>query len=294
MVNDDFSNLPPATTFNMMLDSALGIGDNTCDYCLKTAAENRQGQHEELLVCKDCMAKAHPSCMDYSEDLAKRAQNSPWQCIDCKTCYVCENLNDPDTMLFCDACDKGYHMQCHNPPLTDKPTGKWVCQKCILELGSSCGILIPESSHVPLPGDQQTESNSSDAVGTSCLPTPSASPVPYDERGTSIERLGTFLNGVQNATANSNWQPSLPLLAETVPSEIPDASNWEIEDVVGFFRSVGFIDQASVFREQEIDGKSLLLMKRNDVLTGLSLKLGPALKIYYHVQRLQTRGQIMH
>ena len=42
---------------------------------------------------------------------------------------------------------------------------------------------------------------------------------------------------------------------------------------------------------QEIDGKSLLLMKRSDVLTGLSLKLGPALKIYAHVQRLQTRGQ---
>ena len=41
---------------------------------------------------------------------------------------------------------------------------------------------------------------------------------------------------------------------------------------------------------QEIDGKSLLLMKRSDVLTGLSLKLGPALKIYTHIQRLQTMG----
>lgn len=41
---------------------------------------------------------------------------------------------------------------------------------------------------------------------------------------------------------------------------------------------------------QEIDGKSLLLMTRNDVLTGLSIKLGPALKIYeYHVKPLQTQ-----
>ncbi|KAB0358835.1 hypothetical protein FD754_002991 [Muntiacus muntjak] len=40
----------------------------------------------------------------------------------------------------------------------------------------------------------------------------------------------------------------------------------------------------------EIDGKSLLLMTRNDVLTGLQLKLGPALKIYeYHVKPLQTK-----
>nr|XP_044994553.1 sterile alpha motif domain-containing protein 13 isoform X3 [Jaculus jaculus] len=42
--------------------------------------------------------------------------------------------------------------------------------------------------------------------------------------------------------------------------------------------------------EKEIDGKSLLLMTRNDVLTGLQLKLGPALKIYeYHVKPLQTK-----
>lgn len=43
---------------------------------------------------------------------------------------------------------------------------------------------------------------------------------------------------------------------------------------------------------QEIDGKALLLMTRNDVLTGMSFKLGPALKIYAHVQRLQTHGGI--
>ena len=41
---------------------------------------------------------------------------------------------------------------------------------------------------------------------------------------------------------------------------------------------------------QEIDGQSLLLLKRSDVLTGLNLKLGPALKIYQHVAKLQTVG----
>lgn len=40
--------------------------------------------------------------------------------------------------------------------------------------------------------------------------------------------------------------------------------------------------------QQEIDGKSLLLMQRSDVLTGLSIRLGPALKIYErHVKVLQ-------
>lgn len=47
------------------------------------------------------------------------------------------------------------------------------------------------------------------------------------------------------------------------------------------------------FFSQEIDGKSLLLMKRSDVLMGLALRLGPALKIYAHVERLQTRGDTL-
>ncbi|XP_064372071.1 sterile alpha motif domain-containing protein 13 isoform X1 [Dromaius novaehollandiae] len=70
----------------------------------------------------------------------------------------------------------------------------------------------------------------------------------------------------------------------------PDPADWAVVDVVNYFRTAGFEEQANAFQEQEIDGKSLLLMTRNDVLTGLSLKLGPALKIYeYHVKPLQTQ-----
>uniref|UniRef100_G3Q4V1 Sterile alpha motif domain containing 1b n=1 Tax=Gasterosteus aculeatus TaxID=69293 RepID=G3Q4V1_GASAC len=64
--------------------------------------------------------------------------------------------------------------------------------------------------------------------------------------------------------------------------------DWTVSDVVSYFTAAGFPEQASAFRTQEIDGKSLLLMQRNDVLTGLSIRLGPALKIYErHVKVLQ-------
>jgi len=39
---------------------------------------------------------------------------------------------------------------------------------------------------------------------------------------------------------------------------------------------------------QEIDGQALLLLKRVDVLSMLSLKLGPALKIYRRLIMLQS------
>ncbi|XP_075903935.1 atherin [Nelusetta ayraudi] len=64
--------------------------------------------------------------------------------------------------------------------------------------------------------------------------------------------------------------------------------DWTVSDVVSYFTAAGFPEQAAAFRTQEIDGKSLLLMQRNDVLTGLSIRLGPALKIYErHVKALQ-------
>ncbi|XP_041634132.1 sterile alpha motif domain containing 1a [Cheilinus undulatus] len=63
---------------------------------------------------------------------------------------------------------------------------------------------------------------------------------------------------------------------------------WTVADVASYFSAAGFPEQAMAFRTQEIDGKSLLLMQRSDVLTGLSIRLGPALKIYErHIKVLQ-------
>ncbi|XP_061421143.1 sterile alpha motif domain-containing protein 13-like [Lethenteron reissneri] len=104
--------------------------------------------------------------------------------------------------------------------------------------------------------------------GASCLPTPSASPSPASQG--DAERSPPHHNGAEG----------LKLL---------EPADWSIADVVSYFRTAGFEEEARAFQEQEIDGKSLLLMKRSDVLTGLSIKLGPALKIYeFHVKALQS------
>ena len=33
-------------------------------------------------------------------------------------------------MLFCDACDRGYHMECCRPRMKKPPKGDWVCIIC--------------------------------------------------------------------------------------------------------------------------------------------------------------------
>ena len=47
-----------------------------------------------------------------------------------------------------------------------------------------------------------------------------------------------------------------------------------------------------LFCTQEIDGSSLLLLQRQDVVAGLGLKMGPALKVFEQVRKLQTRRHL--
>lgn len=85
-----------------------------------------------------------------------------------------------------------------------------------------------------------------------------------------------------------NLQPSLDEAALEFPGIRSKPDHWTPQDVECFIRLIGFPEQAASFREQEIDGIALLLLTRVDVLNGMSLKLGPALKIYGQIERLQT------
>lgn len=38
-----------------------------------------------------------------------------------------------DQLLFCDDCDRGYHLYCLDPPLSEPPEGEWSCYLCIQE-----------------------------------------------------------------------------------------------------------------------------------------------------------------
>ncbi|KAJ8277798.1 hypothetical protein GJAV_G00080180 [Gymnothorax javanicus] len=101
-----------------------------------------------------------------------------------------------------------------------------------------------------------------------------------------IPNESTSTHAVMENKANGSMDTKSPI----ENGQLPDPADWAVTDVVNYFRAAGFEEQASAFQDQEIDGKSLLLMTRNDVLTGLSIKLGPALKIYeYHVKPLQTQ-----
>lgn len=117
-------------------------------------------------------------------------------------------------------------------------------------------------------------------------PPPTLSP----QNRTSNDNNSTYSSDSKNSNvyideqeSNKSFEPM-----EDFDPTIPDATSWTPNEVYHYF-SQYFPQEATIFRDQEIDGHSLLLMKRKDVLTNLQLKLGPALKIYRHVLRLQLR-----
>ncbi|XP_052767043.1 histone acetyltransferase KAT6A-like isoform X5 [Mya arenaria] len=110
-----------------------------CSFCLGDEKKNRDGDPEELLSCVDCGNSGHPSCLKFSAELTKNVKKTRWQCIECKTCFFCRKAGREDNMLFCDSCDRGFHMDCCDPPVIKAPKGQWVCNICDPDRGSKKG-----------------------------------------------------------------------------------------------------------------------------------------------------------
>lgn len=65
-------------------------------------------------------------------------------------------------------------------------------------------------------------------------------------------------------------------------TQVPDVRKWSHQRVFEYFTNIGFsTNESSIFREEEIDGEALMIMKRSDMISTKfqKLKLGPALKV---------------
>ncbi|KAM8987639.1 polycomb protein SCMH1 isoform 3-T5 [Guaruba guarouba] len=68
-----------------------------------------------------------------------------------------------------------------------------------------------------------------------------------------------------------------------------DPSSWSVEEVMQFIRESDpqLGPHADLFRKHEIDGKALLLLRSDMMMKYMGLKLGPALKLTYHIDKLK-------
>ncbi|XP_051030723.1 histone acetyltransferase KAT6B isoform X2 [Phodopus roborovskii] len=125
------SSLPPVSLLPHEKDQPRADPIPICSFCLGTKESNREKKAEELLSCADCGSSGHPSCLKFCPELTANVKALRWQCIECKTCSACRvQGKNADNMLFCDSCDRGFHMECCDPPLSRMPKGMWICQVC--------------------------------------------------------------------------------------------------------------------------------------------------------------------
>lgn len=114
-----------------------------CDVCEVENATGRPGpKSEKLITCASCGHSAHPTCLNFSRNQRESTSRYPWRCIECKTCSLCNQAGNDEKLLFCDDCDRGYHMYCLRPPLDDTPDGPWSCDGCLQQYGEEAAHMV--------------------------------------------------------------------------------------------------------------------------------------------------------
>ncbi|XP_032870155.1 zinc finger protein neuro-d4 isoform X1 [Amblyraja radiata] len=86
--------------------------------------------------------KRHPSCLQFTVNMTAAVRTYRWQCIECKSCSLCGTSENDDQLLFCDDCDRGYHMYCLSPPMSEPPEGSWSCHLCLQQLKEKASAYI--------------------------------------------------------------------------------------------------------------------------------------------------------
>ncbi|KAF5272217.1 hypothetical protein FQA39_LY01299 [Lamprigera yunnana] len=259
---------------------------------------NKKNVNERLVSCRECSNKAHVNCLNGDDMMLKMYPDNSWQCPYCKTCCVCYETSGAGNLTVCHLCADAYHSSCHEPRITEriKSGVKWLCTNCQTSEQLNVTEIHPNVStsdiftHREMDLDIQDKEPRSPALSSSddsnhnslaeSLTPPDLSPQPGITSNAASPEIKCNMSDSQSIKELD--------LEDLIDPSIPDAADWSYEDVYNYFVEY-FPNEAKVFKEHEIDGRSLLLMKRMDVLSSLKLKLGPALKIYRHVLKLQFR-----
>lgn len=81
-----------------------------------------------------CGAK---NCKGYLGVMPATMSPEKWERkLDDMPCMICKKVEDSDDnqMLLCDECNRGCHVLCLTPPLTEVPKEEWYCPECIDKL----------------------------------------------------------------------------------------------------------------------------------------------------------------
>ncbi|XP_050683115.1 E3 ubiquitin-protein ligase UHRF1-like isoform X2 [Leptidea sinapis] len=91
------------------IEEAVPVNERTDEY--KTLTKEPPPKRSQALKCRKCRDDKEVSCKECG-------------------CFLCAGKESPNEILLCDECDRGYHMSCLSPAVTEVPAGDWYCPSC--------------------------------------------------------------------------------------------------------------------------------------------------------------------
>lgn len=105
----------------------------------------------------------------------------------------------------------------------------------------------------------------------------------------STENLKKSPNSTSSGLRSPSRHHSTGTLRDSPRPSGQDPGVWTVEEVMQFIRDIDPVlaPHADLFRKHEIDGKALLLLRSDMMMKYMGLKLGPALKLTFHIDKLK-------
>ncbi|XP_073973690.1 uncharacterized protein isoform X2 [Rhodnius prolixus] len=253
-----------------------------------------------LVICGTCKLSYHRSC--HQPPIPKEeALTGSWRCSNCPTANLNqdggENINNKSSANFFNLPKIGTITAQRINEDSKEPDGKFeevlideAKEKIIISSSASfphikkkqVSLLQINDSAATRPqqqyttGEQQFDSQSQTTSPTSSPPSSQLTAEDVLVKEEISDELSRTLTPKK-------------LKEEEFSQDIPDTSSWSPIDVFNYFKDKFDETVANVFLKQEIDGNSLKLLRRSDVLRGLGFKLGIGLNVLYHVKMLQLK-----
>lgn len=105
----------------------------TQDICFLCGSK---GATDCMLFCVDCGECFHSFCANAPFSTMTASTRTNWRCSNCKLCYCCgvASKDDATTLIYCECCDKSYHMLCLKPAINPGLVPEkinWYCADCV-------------------------------------------------------------------------------------------------------------------------------------------------------------------
>ncbi|GCC19709.1 hypothetical protein chiPu_0018478 [Chiloscyllium punctatum] len=120
---------------NTFRDQAIGTPESCAHYfcldCILEWAKNANSCPVDRIIFKHICVRTH-----FGGTVIKKVpvqnpnKDNEEEEEDVTNCEVCGRSDREDSLLLCDGCDSGYHLDCLTPALNTVPVEEWFCPEC--------------------------------------------------------------------------------------------------------------------------------------------------------------------